>query len=463
MNKMIGPLFLAVMVILCIVSWKNIYSMNGRKDAEYSNCIERAEKLESKKIYIEAIDVYRKALEMQPENADIAYKISELYNKLGEEENFLIALRDAYRMNPDDMESCDILINAAIDSAEYDTAYADVQFALQQETCTGLWKEKMDDYMIQLRSVKDKQYYIRFDSIGEFAFPANDISSAVISSGDYYGVVDLEGACILEPKYKYAGNYGNGYIPVSDGIEYFYVDTENYRRRIPDFETEWLGSFSEGYAPFIHGDKNADGTASEKSGLYGYLDTEMKSYAVDFRNAGQFSNGYAAVQEEDGGWLLIDTSFIPAFEQRFDDILMDENGYSTQYGVFWGKKDGLYYLHDLHGNQLSDGYETVELFASYEPCAVKTSNGLWGYISHDGELVIDGIYIEAKSYCCGYAPVRLDEREFVDDPMWCLIDDAGNEVLTDEYADDMSVLSYAGSYVIKVDDMIQIAWMHIYD
>lgn len=75
MNKIIGPLFLAVMVVLCIVSWKNIYTMNDRKDAEYITCIEKAEKYESKKIYIDAIETYREALEMRPDNIEIAYKI----------------------------------------------------------------------------------------------------------------------------------------------------------------------------------------------------------------------------------------------------------------------------------------------------------------------------------------------------------------------------------------------------
>ncbi len=463
MNKIIGPLFLAVMVVLCIVSWKNIYTMNDRKDAEYITCIEKAEKYESKKIYIDAIETYREALEMRPDNIEIAYKIAELYDTLGEEENYLKALREAYMMNPGDMNTCEILIAAALEEDEYDTAYADVQRALQQETCTGEWKEKMEDHLVQLHCMKDRQYYFRFDSIGEFAFPPGDTTSATVRTGDFYGVVDLEGTYILEPEYDDAGKFGSGYIPVLKDEEYFYVDTAAYRRRVPDFDASWLGSFSEGYAPFIHGEKEADGTASEKKGLYGYLDTDMNKYAVAFLNAGMFSNGYAAVQEQDGGWLLIDTSFMPAFEHRFEDILMDENGYATRYGVFWGKNDGLYYLCDFGGNVLSEGYEEVKVFASDEPCAVKTSNGLWGYVGHDGKLVTDGIYLDAKSYSCGYAPVKLDEREYVDEPSWCLIDKDGNIIYDEEYVDDMSVVSYAGSFVITLDDSIQTIWMHLYD
>lgn len=463
MNKIIGPLFLAVMVVLCIVSWKNIYTMNDRKAAEYSDCIEKAEKFESKKIYIDAIDTYREALEMRPGNIDVAYRIAELYKKLDDEENYLISLREAYMMDTGNMETCAVLIDAAFAEEEYDLAYTDVQRALQQVTCTGEWKEKMDNYLLELKKVKDRQYYFRFESIGEFAFPPGDTTSAVVRTGDYYGVVDLEGQYILEPAYDDAGELGEGFIPVSKDGEYFYVDTSAYRRRVPDFDASWLGSFSEGYAPFVQGEKNADGTASDKKGLYGYLDTDMNSYAVAFVNAGMFSNGYAAVQEQEGGWLLIDTSFVPAFEQRFEDILMDENGYAARYGVFWGKKDGLYYLHDLQGNQLSEGYEEVKVFASDEPCAVKTANGLWGYVDHDGKLVTDGIYLDAKSYSCGYAPVRLDEREYVDEPSWYLIDTEGNVIYDEEYVEDMSVVSYAGSYVIKYDSTIQTIWMHMYE
>ena len=462
MKKIIGPVLLAAMILLCIISWKNILSMNSEEEAAYVSVIEQAEKYESKKIYIDAISSYQEALDMQPDNTEIAYKIADLYNALGEYENYLNALRKAYEMDLSNMETGAILIEAAIANEEFDNAYADAQRALSQGSCTGKWKEKMEAYVVSLRRVVDNVYYLQADEISDFAYPSADTISASVRVGDWYGVVDLDGQFILDAQYDSAGVLGSGYVPVTQDGEYFYVDTSAYRRKVPDFSVKWLGSFAEGYAPFQHGDWNADGTSAECKGLYGYLDTDMNAYAVVYTEAGAFCNGYAPVKK-DGVWMLIDDSFEPAFGLTFDEILMDENGYATRYGVFWGKTEGKYYLYDLAGNQLSEGYTEVKPFASYEPCAVKTSNGKWGFLAMDGTIAKEGLYKEAESYSCGYAPIVLDTESDEEFASWSLMDTDGNVVYEGEYIDRMTPLSPYGSFVVEQDDSVRIVWMHLYN
>lgn len=450
MKKMAGPLVLVLMLVLCIGSWKNIFAANGKEDRTYQSYLQQAEHYEEKKIYIDAIAFYQSAQKMQPDNLELTYKIADLYQKLGEEENYLEQLRKAYSKNPEDLDSCKILIEAALEEKEYQTAYDDVQTALQQENCTDEWKATMESYLLQLRAVVQYQKYLSVSEIKPYAYPTDAIASAVVKIDGKYGVVNADNELILDAEYEDAGNLGGGFFPVCQDGEYCYVDTDAYRRRVPDFAVAWLGSFAEGYAPFQMAEKNEKSDAypeeipKDELGKYGYLDTDMKAYAVEYNYAGMFSNGCAAV-EKDGKWMLIDKEMKQVGKETFEEILVDENGYSTRYGVFWGKKDGKFYLYDLSGKQLSDtGYTAVKPFASQEPCAVQMDNGKWGFVSVKGEQELEGTYPDAKSYSCGYAPVQEADG-------WTLIDTDSNVMLEDTY-DEMSVV-YADDSFVTVKDV----------
>ncbi|WP_295219010.1 WG repeat-containing protein [Ruminococcus sp.] len=460
MKKLVGPLVLVLMIVLCFGSWKNILSVNGKEEAAYDACIEKAEKYEAKKIYIDAIYAYQDAQTMRPENLDLTYKIASLYEELGETENYLSTLRKAYTKNPQDMETCQILIEASLEEEDYQTAYKDVQTALRQESCTDRWKETMENYMLRLHSVVSYEEYLGYDAIGKYVFPMDGTAaSAVVQLNGAYGVAGADSDLMLDVVYEDAGFLGGGYFPVCQDGEYCYVDKDAYRRRVPDFAVNWLGSFSENYAPFQMGTEDTleQEIPDEQKGKYGYLDTDMQAYHVEYTYAGCFSNGYAAV-EQDGKWMLINSEFQPVGNETFEDILVDENGFSTQYGVFWGKTDGKYALYDLEGKRLSEeAYTEVKPFASREACAVKMQNGRWGFVTIDGKTQLEGTYEDANSYCCGYASVKLEDG-------WTLIDAEENVMLEDTYLS-MTPVYADGSFVAVLDeeDILVHVWMYQYD
>ena len=288
MKKMAGPLVLVLMLVLCIGSWKNIFAANGKEERTYQSYLQQAERYEEKKIYIDAITAYQSAQKMQPDNLELTYKIADLYQKLGEEENYLEQLRKAYSKNPEDLDSCKILIEGALEEKEYQTAYDDVQTALQQKNCTDEWKTTMENYLLQLRAVVQYQKYLSVSEIKPYAYPTDAIASAVVKIDGKYGVVNADNELILDAEYEDAGNLGCGFFPVCQDGEYCYVDTDAYRRRVPDFAVAWLGSFAEGYAPFRMAEKTEKSDAypeeipKDELGKYGYLDTDMKAYAVEY-------------------------------------------------------------------------------------------------------------------------------------------------------------------------------------
>lgn len=72
--------------------------------------------------------------------------------------------------------------------------------------------------------------------------------------------------------------------------------------------------------------------------------------------------------------------------------------------------------------------------------AVRDSNHKWGYVNHDGKLVIPCQYDEADSFESGYAEVKKDGR-------WMIINKKG-EIIVD---DSLVVSSLAGSYLVVTD------------
>lgn len=70
----------------------------------------------------------------------------------------------------------------------------------------------------------------------------------------------------------------------------------------------------------------------------------------------------------------------------------------------------------------------------HETLAAVEDGGLWGYINHEGNVVIDCQFMEADSFCEGYAAVKKDGKwGFVDSSGQIRIDLKYDEVVIDFY------------------------------
>lgn len=457
MKKLAGPLALVLMVVLCIGSWSKILTMDDDKAKAYQSCIAQAEKYTQKKIYIDAIASYREALKLQPENLDLVYQIADLYEKLGETENYHSTLREILQKNPGDMAAYDVLLQASLDEKEYDMAYHYAKAALAQDSCEEEWQTKMNAYIDLLHTMTDSRRYLSFETIQAYFHPSDgSAASAVVQAEGKYGVIGLDGEYLLEPEYEDAGVLGSGYFPVCQDGEYFYVDKNAYRRKVPDYAVTWLGSFSEGYAPFQQGETNADGSKADNAGKYGYLDVNLNHTVAAYDYAGGFYHDRAAVQQ-DGKWMLIDKEFQQVGSESFAEILVDENGFCSQHGVFWAKVGDRYYLYNLDAQRISEiGFSSVKLFASEQPCAVQLADGSWGFITKDGTVQDALTYADAESYCLGYAPVQPE------DSGWRLANPQGMYMLEEEFSE-MRPLDADGSFLAVSEDVLTRIWMHRYE
>lgn len=393
MDKIMPAIIMLVMTAMLFISWKNVLNYNDDIMADYYRHISAAENYLKKEIYIDAVKEYESALAIDPHNYELAMDIAELYEKLEMEGSIMDAYVNAKKADPSQLEPYIILADSYIESGNYSDAY-DILTEADENIPDS---DEVLKRIIQIKSRYNEKSF-SFEEFDGWHY-ADEASTgyAVVKKDEKYGLIDSSGTAAIPCEYEAIGPLANELIPVKKDGEFFYINPDGYRKRVPDRKADYLGCFGNGgYAP------------AKIDGVYGYLDSEMKEFHFEYDYAGGFSNGISAVQKGNK-WAVIDTSFKNVTDYEFDEILLDNYGFCSVYGVFWAKKDGLYFLYDINGKKLSDGYENVKLFASKKPSAV-CKGEKWGFVDISGKLVIEPSYENADSFSLGYAPFEKNGK-----------------------------------------------------
>lgn len=436
MNKAMPLIILMVMVGMLLIGWKNILDYNKTKQVEFEEHLKAAQDFMEKEVYIDAVSEYEAALRLSPQDYEIAVQIVDLYRMLEMDGSYLSACEKAINADSKQLDPYLWEADHYLASNSYGEAYPILMRAKNNLEDTS----EIDKRLIEILG----HYNTVTLSYGDFQGWVYDESSntgyAVISEKGKYGLLNSSNSLYKKCEYDDIGLPMSGLIPIKKDGEYYYINAEGYRKVVPDRAADWLGCFHDGYAVIRIGDQ------------YGYIDRSGSDHHVEYDHAGGFWDQRAAV-EKDGKWALIDTSFKQITGFDFDEILTDAYGFCTMYGVFWAKRDGAYYLYDLQGNCISDGYEAVKLFASDEPAAVM-QDGKWGFISKEGELVTGPTYEDADSFSLGYAP-------FCKNGKWGCIDADGNVLIKPEF-DSLKPFSQNGYALAEQDGLQEFIVITIY-
>lgn len=439
MDKLMPYVLLMAMIGMLVLSWKNVAGYYGSINKSYQSHIENAEIYESKKIYIDAVGEYEAALRIRPDDYAIAMKVVELYEELHDGASYAAACENAISA---DRTQADPYIKLA----DYYLMDSDFSKALDVLMRARESVEENSEVLERIKTIKGR-YTLempKFTTSSSFYF-INDAKTgyAVIADDTYMGLQEDDRSIVVSPEdgYEYVGILSDDVIPVKKDGEWYYINDDGYRKLVPDRTADYLGSFINGYAP------------AEIDGVYGYLDKEMEEHHFEFEFAGNFSNNMAAVQK-DGKWAVIGSDFSYITEFIFDEILLDENNICSAYGVFFAKQDGKYFLYNAEGVCLSEGYEDAKLFASDEPAAVK-SNGKWGFLSKEGELVIEPAYEDADSFSLNYAP-------YCEKGKWGCIDQEGTVLIEPTFAS-MKPFAKNGTAVAEEGGMQKYVVVTIYE
>lgn len=398
-------LMIAAMVILLGLSWWVTFSAVTEKPMEYRRHLAEAQKYEDKGIYYDAVLEYQKALEFNPDNANIYLKIAENYKSLQDETSFIQACNDAIEIGKDNEQVVLILVDYYLEKGERENAIALLKTQIEESSINGSLRAKLSSLAGGFRYLGEE-----YDSISNTC-----ASCMMVQNGEEMGIIDEAGNPVIRTEYENIGLFGeNGFAPVKKQGTWYYIDKNNYKRRQPDEAYEFLGTCSNGVI------------VAEKDGKWGYLSEDFKKMTeFEYDGATPFLNGIAGVKKGNK-WALIHEDFHPFTDFGFDEIVCDEWGFCSRNEVVFVKIGEKYHLINKDGIQIGESYDSVMPFVSADPAAVMQA-GKWGFVSSEGKRVLQGAFENAGSFSeIGYAPASSGGK-------WGFIKENGDFVIDPQF------------------------------
>ena len=423
-----------MMVLLFGLGWYSTIKTTIERPVRYREYLRRAEQLETKEIYYDAVLEYQKALEYKPNNQDIYLKMAEDYLMLGENQKFESTCKSAIALGGENEEVIFRLADYYIEKGENREAISLLRRQAQN-------KKDNSAIMAKLRSLAGG-----YDFVGtEYEMISDCMSDyMLVSSGGQMGLINGAGNVVIRPQYEYISLFGtNGFAPVSKDGHLYYIDTSNYKRREPEETYEYLGICNQGKIPAC------------KDGRWGYLNENFSpATEFDYEEATPFLNGLAALKMG-GKWAIINSDMNKVTEFEFDDVIRDDWGFCSRNGVVFARSGESYILVNEKGAEIAGGFEDARPFVSGGAAAVK-QGGKWGFLSKDGSMKLEFVFQEAKSFSdIGYAPVR-------EDTLWGYIKENGEFVIEPTFSDAKS-FNTKGIAPVKSGGTWQLIILDIYE
>jgi hypothetical protein len=146
------------------------------------------------------------------------------------------------------------------------------------------------------------------------------------------------------------------------------------------------------------------------NGNYAYFDTEKQAIADEYKFSSTFTLGFAAVQNLDGKWGIINQFGKYSVKPTFDDIKLDEFDKYSSDSVYLAKTNDVYHIYSTDKNQQVGKFAANRVDAPSYLIAYMDNKGKWGFVDTTGKVVIKPQYDEAKSFEGGLAPVKKGDK-----------------------------------------------------
>lgn len=431
MNKnmrYVAIMMVGLLILGCVSFFKNLNS-TGKKYEEY---IELANKAYKKEIYVDAVDYYEDALEVEPSHIDTYIKLANSYMKLGNSNQYESVLKKAIDQDDTNAKPYVALAEYYASSESYDKSYEILRSA------TNVKDKKQIKKLQKEYSSYYKTYGGTFTDIKQWKD-----GFIAVKDGELWGLIDNEASESITPVYNEIGAFDEdeSVTPVKQGNEWYYIDKNGYKKLVGDHSYDYLGSFCNGYAP-----------ASYK-GKYGWIDREFEEYHFEYDDVTPFKNGVAAAKKGKK-WALINTKFKAITDFKYSNVKLDENDFCSSGGIIFAKQSGKYIMLNTKGKRIGNlKFDDAKPFVTEQYAAVKKGKK-WGYVDDEGKLVIKYKYNDAKSFANGVAGVKEKSS-------WGLINQNGKEVV-DSMFDDIGSMNSKGTIFVKNANIWQCIGLYAY-
>lgn len=410
-----------IFMVLLGLSWYLAISETLGNPGKAEAHVIKAEELEKKGIYVDAVTEYEEALKYEPDNPQIFVKMAKAYLESGNSKKFVDICKktaESYQKNSDALDS---LMEYYVENNYQSKAvrYLNDFVEIYPDN------ENAEKWFLELKGSYTR-LYCHFEEMGNITN-----NSMVVFDGKFYGILDALGKSVIENEYAELYPFsddGFALAKEADG-SYIYIDEDGQTRKAPDSKYKKLGMLNE------------DCAVACWKGKYGYLDENMKKTGeFVWDDLSGIQNGIGA-GEKGGKWALLNKKGQAKTEYIYDDVIMDENGLCSAQKRIFVKENGKYHIVNQKGKMIGKiKFDDAKAFRE-EGYAAVCKDGKWGFVDKGGELVIDCIYDDARSFSNGFAAV-------CEDGLWGYIDEEGNMVIEPAFISAMDI-SEKGTAAIK--------------
>jgi hypothetical protein len=249
---------------------------------------------------------------------------------------------------------------------------------------TGLLATELGKFGEGLVNVKERKLFGFIDGSGRYVIKPQFLGALQFSGGtaavktpDGWGFIRKDGTFAIRPRFEEASSFEEGLAAVAENGKYGYLDASG--KLVVPLKFDKAGDFSEGLAKVGMVDPGKKDTPGMFGGVFGgddiyqwgYVDkTGAPVIGHQFSNAGDFSEGLAAVKIKGGAWGYIDKTGKMVIPPRFEEA-----------------------------SKFSEGLAAVSV------------DGQWGYIDKTGKMIIPARFAMVRDFSDGLALVWVEETE----------------------------------------------------
>lgn len=428
MKRFNSILFMAVLVVMTGLTWFVLFKNQTTKNLEYDKYVHMARRNMEKQIYVDAVANYKEALALTPKDYNLEMELAEAYYLWGNEEGFVTACNTAINIDATNSSAYLKLAKYYENLQKYHEALNVVKSAdkvLERQEIEQLFYDLKNKIVMKSVGAKEITAWRKVGTVNYCTFQYEN----------KWGMLNSDAKQSIRPQYEYIGVYDevSKLIPVCFNEEYYYIDSDANRKLVGDYDYTFLGSFGDGYAP------------AQRDEKYGYINInfEEKNFEYDF--AGSFANGVAAVKQGEK-WGLINKDFKMVTEMKYDDILIDDNGFCSMYGIIVAVDNGKYIFLNTEGKRTCEQqFDKAKIASSNSGAIAVQVEEKWGFADINGNMVIEAVYEDAYSFSLGLAAVKTISN-------WGYIDINKNLIISDDYMEARPFNSN-GSAMVKTGDI----------
>ena len=429
-----------LLLLFCAAAWGLLFYGHSTEVAGLAERkVAAAEKFE-KQIYDEALVDYKACLEATPNDLESMARVAEIYHPTGQDNSCIAWCERVLRQNPKDLKTRLYEARSYDNKKNVRSAISVLQKAGESDG-TEAQRTERDSYLRELKGRYELTYFSYQTVCPRYWLPDGTPCATVVED-ESLSVYTSAGKETLSGAWGFLGASADDDLlfPVREQDQWFFVDGNGERRLVPNGTYTSLHSFSEGLAPATR----KSGPEPDAPVVAGYLDKTLKELRFDFQETYPLTGGYALARK-DNTYFVLDSSLQEVTACEFTAVKTDPYGNAQKYGMLLGRLPGdpeqwaMYAPNGIRVNNFAA--EDLRLPEAQKSPLAFCREGLWGFVSLDGTVLIEPQFEDASSFSKGMAAVKKDGK-------WGYIDKTG-EFLIPPTFDEAGPLSPSGSAFVK--------------